>query len=736
MKSTNTILSLRRLSILVATSALAACGAGSDQAQDSSATQTAASIKSSASNKLKGPVSSTVPTDPSTTTPTTTAPVSSTGITDVRFQNTSATLTQNNVPVTFGQVFAPGHMQATDVLAGRLEDGTIVPLQVDVKAKHADGSVRHAIISAVVPSIAPAAVRTMSLAKGGTAAGAAATVDSLMRTGFSSSVHANIGGVDYYASADDLLKSGKATTWLTGSVATEWEVSAPLRTASGTVHPHLSARFAIRWYPGANKARVDAVIENGWAYEAAPQNFTYDASVIVGGKTVYTQPALTHYHHARWRKVFWYNTTTPEVNVQQNSAYLIASRAIPNYDQTLKITDAAIASWATKWAGSKTGPMNVGVGQAYMPTTGGRPDLGLMPAWNALYALTMDKRMKEIALGMSEQAGSWSAHYRNKTTDRPITLAEFPYMTTLNAPPGDTYNPATGQREIFPACATTTACTTPNTADTSHQAGFSYLPYLLTGDYYHLEELQFWANFSAMDSNPAYREYAKGLVKSDQVRGQAWTLRTLAEAAYITPDNDPQKAVFTNMVNNNIDWYNTNYTNSTTANKLGALEHGYAIIYNSNTGLAPWQDDFFTQSIGHMVELGFTRAQPLLAWKSKFVVDRMVGTGYCWIEAPAYSLKVRDTSTSPMYTTIGQVYTANGFPTSTCGSAEMGTALNLRAGEMVGYVSPDGAASIIQPALAYAAANNANGAKAWAQFAARPYKPDYTSQPQFAIVPR
>jgi hypothetical protein len=686
---------------------------------------------------LTGPVTTTVPTTTTTTTTTTatTQTISTTGITSVRLQNTSATVAQNNVPVTFGQVFAQGNMLATDKLAGRLDDGTILPLQVDIKATHPDGSVRHAVISAIVPSMAAAQVRTMSLVKGGTAPTGTVTTDSLLKTGFSASVHAKIGGVDYYASADDLLKSTTPTTWLNGPIATEWQVSAPLRTSSGVQHPHLSARFAIRWYAGASKARVDVVLENDWAYEPAPQNFIYDASVLVGGKSVYTQAAMTHYHHARWRKVFWYNTAAPELNVQQNTAYLIASRAIPNYDQTLKITDTAINTWTTKWANSKTGPMNVGVGAAYMPTTGGRPDLGLMPAWNALYALTQDKRMRDIALGMSEQAGSWSSHYRNKTTGRPITLAEFPYMTTLNAP-GDTLNPATGVREAFPTCATTTACTTPNTADTSHQAGFSYLPYLLTGDYYHLEELQFWANFSSFASNPAYREWNKGLVKSDQVRGQAWTLRTLAEAAYITPDKDPQKANFTTMVNNNIDWYNANYTNSTTANKLGALQHGYAIIYNSNTGLAPWQDDFFTASIGHMVELGFTRAQPLLAWKSKFVTERMVGTGYCWIEAPAYSLKVRDSSTAPMYTTIGQVYQANGFSTATCGSAAMGTALNLRAGEMVGYVSPDGAASIIQAALAYATANNANGPKAWSLFAARPYKPDYTSQPQFAIVPR
>jgi hypothetical protein len=338
---------------------------------------------------------------------------------------------------------------------------------------------------------------------------------------------------------------------------------------------------------------------------------------------------------------------------------------------------------------------------------------------------------------MSEVAGAWSTHYRDKNTGRPVTLTSYPYMSVLTSS-NDTINPVTNQREAFPDCPTT-LCTTPMTADTAHQPALSYVPYLMTGDYYHLEELQFYANWSSFYGNPAYRQGAKGLVKPDQVRAQAWTLRTLAEAAYITPDNDPQKANFTSIVKNNIDWYNATYTNNAAANKLGFLDHDDIVGYDAGLGIAPWQDDFFTQTVGHMVELGFTTAQPLLAWKSKYVVDRMVGTGFCWVQASLYSMKVRPTATSPLYTTIGQVYLANVTPEVAqlqCGSAAMGTALGLRAGDMVSDFSPIGGQSIMQPALAYSVGANANGAKAWSQYAARPYKADFASQPQFAIVPR
>jgi hypothetical protein len=724
--------------LLVICAALSACGAGSsvDNASSASAAASVAAPATTAAllatNILNGPITTTVtpPSSPSGSTGT------QTSVTTVQLTS-SADAAQTNVATTFGQVFAQGDLPNGQNVVGKTASGATVPLQMDVKARHPDGSVRHAIITVQLPNSAPKQVDTITLLR--TAAAAATTQAApatLLSAGFTASVNLTVAGEQYTASADEALKSGKYTTWLAGSLANEWIVSVPLKNSAGVEHPHLMAQFAIRAYAGNKATRVDVTVENDWAYDAAPQNVTYDAQVLVGGQPVFTQAALTHYHHARWRKVFWWGQE-PKLDVRHNIAYLIGTKALPNYDQSLTIKEATISSWTAQWTKSKTGPMNPGVGQPYMPTTGARSDIGLMPAWNALYLLSMDQRLKNISLGMSEQAGAWSAHYRNKNTGRPVTLVDYPYATTLNAP-GDSLNPATKLREIFPTCPAA-QCTTPMTADTSHQAAFSYLPYLVTGDYYHLEELQFWANFSSIASNPGYRMAGKGLVKSDQVRGQAWSLRTLAEAAYITPDNDPQKANFTAIVNNNIDWYDTNYTNNASANKLGALDHGYAIVYDTSTGLAPWQDDFFTSSIGHMVELGFTNAQPLLTWKSKFVVDRMVGEGYCWIQAPAYSLKVRDSASAPLYTTIGQVYTAN-FPAAftqlACAGADMAVNLKLRVGDMVGYVTAVSSQSIMRPALAYAASANPNGKKAWDLYAKRPYQPDYAAEPEYAILPR
>jgi hypothetical protein len=649
------------------------------------------------------------------------------------------------LPVSFGQVFAPGDLKPGEGLDGKLADGSTVPLQVDVKATHADGSVRHAVVSAAVPGAGGGKPLVLALVKDTKARHAVAraaarpvpSASALLDTGFTASASATIDGQVYSASADQLLRQ-KPELWLDGPLVTEWLVSAPLRNAQGLAHPRLSARFAVRWYRTLGKARVDVTLENTWAYEPAPTNLTYDARVLVGGKEVYAKPGLVHLNQARWRKLFWWGEV-PAIHIRHDSAYLIASRALPNYDRSVRISGKALADLASRWSGPKTEPMGAGLAVPYMPTTGGRGDIGLLPSWAAIYLLSMDPRAKTATLGTADLAGSWSVHYRDQRTNRPVSLRDYPYMTIV-APPSDTRNPKTGRLEAFPACATD-ACKTPNINDVSHQPALVYLPYLVTGDFYYLEELEFWAMYDAFASNPGYRENVKGLLKSDQVRGQAWGLRTLGEAAYIVPDTDPLKADFRRILAHNLDWYNATYTNNPGANKLGFLGHGAAMVYKNKTGIAPWQDDFFTAAVGHVAELGFPEAARLLAWKVGFPIQRMTAPGACWIEAAMYEMVVRDSETSPVYPTMAQAFKASRRPEIAalpCASSEMAQALKLRPGEMTGTSSSTtGFPSNMQPALAYAAdAGGKGGRDAWALFMSRSVKPDYGTEPQFAIVPR
>ena len=698
------------------------------------------------------------------------------GVTSVTVQSTART-TQWNVPLTFGQVFARGDLRADQRLVA-LAGNDRLPLQLDVKARHADGSVRHAVVSVWLRQLDPQASTTITLVReaGAPFASAGPSARHLLAQGFDAALSLNVGGHSYTASPNAFLE--RATPWLSGPLVQEWLVSAPLVDQAGVPHPHLSARFAVRWYGELRRAKVDVILENDWAYEPAPQNFLYDVAVTVGGQPVYARQQLQHFIRARWRKSFWWGEA-PQLHLRHDTAYLLRTGALPSYDGNLKPSEAGLQALALSWSKAKTEPMDPGLVLPAMPTTGGRPDIGPLPQWSAQYLLSMDPRAKAATLGVGDLAGSWPIHLRDKATGRPVSLADYPYMTLLGRP-GDTVNPKTHKSEAFPACAAPGACSTaPHNyqPDSAHQPSLSYLPYIVTGDHYHLEELQFWANWNMLQANPYYRNFEKGTLQWDQVRGIAWSLRTLGQAAYITPDADPMKAYFNERVQHNLAWFDTTYATGR-PNALGVIDGsgkypgpviGYPTASGANTGIAPWMDDFFTWSAGYLATgLGFEAARPLAQWKAMFPVGRMTAKGYCWIDGAAYALSVRPSAGAALFSSLDQAWQATMRGTNAqgaavplvnstgaryldqpCGSqaqADWRTQLDKDtrtprmpwvAGEMTGYASYGaGYPSNMQPALAVAVDLGVPGAeKAWSQFMARTVKPDYSGSPQWAIVP-
>lgn len=639
--------------------------------------------------------------------------------------------------VTFAQPFKPGDVPAEHTLAARGEDGGNVRLQVDAKARHADGSLRHAVITAEVPPV-PARGKTrleLLAARAPASAGAPVRAADLLATSFDARVSLALADGVYEASARPLVAA--ASTWLEGPLVTEWTLVAPL-VARGAAHPHLTARFDVRAHAGLGTVAVSVTVENVWAYQPAPQNFTYDATIATDAGTVLSAPRLVHYRQARWRHSFVWGADAA-LGVEHDRAYLVATGAVPRFDPSVRASERALAALETGFAGAAAAPLGIGLATAYMPTTGGRGDIGPVPSWTSLYVVSQDARAKRATLGTADRAGSWSIHYRDKTTGRPVSLDDFPLMTILGNP-GDTCDPNTGKCQSFPACGGD--CRSPYTPDSPHQPSLSYVPYLLTGDRYHLEELQFWANWNMLQANPAYRGRAKGLLNWDQPRGQAWSMRTLGQAAYITPDADPMKKYFVDRVKHNLDWYNEKFSRNPQANALGYIDSGYTI--GTDGTMAPWMDDFFTWSIGHLLALGFEEARPLRDWKARYPIGRMMEPAYCWIFATVYHMAVKDPASGRLHASWAEVYgptladaKATAAASLPCGGPEMAAVLKLRPGEMVGASSsPEGYPSNFQPALAVAAESGLPGARAaWDRFMSRAVKPDYSDEPQFAIVP-
>ena len=125
-----------------------------------------------------------------------------------------------------------------------------------------------------------------------------------------------------------------------------------------------------------------------------------------------------------------------------------------------------------------------------------------------------------------------------------------------------------------------------------------------------------------------------------------------------------------------------------------------------------------------------------------------------------YSLDVRPSTDAPIYATFAELFKVNFASTTNstnamygglaCATQQMadwwtqkdkdtGTGGSAwKPGQMTGYAdSAEGYPSNMQPALAMAAESGHAGAMdAWNVFIMRPVKPDYSTEAQFAIVPR
>ncbi len=521
--------------------------------------------------------------------------------------------------VTFGQVFVAGQVPGS--VEARTAAGAALPTQVDIRRRHPDGSVRHAILSVDLP-----AAQTLSLVPvaAGPARGGLAVAEALAG-GFDTEVRITSGGKTYSASAAAALRAGPVQPWLAGPLVTEYRAAGVLTASDGSQLTRLHVLFDVRFL-SADAARVSVAVENAW--HDTPGDLTYDVQIVSNGAVVLRQSALKHHHRTRWRQIVHWGAV-PEFQALPDPSYLIAAGAIPRYDVARRrVSAGALDALWQEWQRSNRGLLGNGIVSPRMGAVGGRMDIGLLPTWAVLALLSGDQRAWTVTFDAGDRAAVYPIHFRDRLTGRPYSIDVHPTASLLNK---NSAHPA----DRIPDC---TGCSATYAPDTEHQPSLAYLPYLLTGDVYWLEEMQFWASFNFIKQNSKYRELSQGLLKANkQARAQAWTLRQLANAAWLTPDSDPDRAYLEDKLRRNLDWYRDF---AVTSNPLG--QWGVTVFsldeFPAEVGwhVRNWQIDFFTAVAGWTHQMGYTEARPLRDWLARNVVGRFVNATPA--EATAYHL--------------------------------------------------------------------------------------------------
>lgn len=342
------------------------------------------------------------------------------------------------------------------------------------------------------------------------------------------------------------------------SWGTAWKPAATSRFRS--LHPI----FVQTFYAGLNAVKVEAILENVWFSRAQDQHYRVALKSGPGlGHTVY-QAVVPHFAFARWHRTFWSGDEPGKAAIDHNFAYLMASRVLPYWDPSYKVTGTAVKAALARYARSAPDLLlRTGTYAATMGEAGGRPELGLFSGWDVLYLYTGDQGLLNLVLDNAAAAANAPIHVRE---DDPARM--FPQGSSAAAfghPVSDDSRPAlhawrltSGADAMTPVgfasalprnsgSAGNSRHVTYWSVDISHQPSMAFLPYLLTGDWYYLEELYFWSAYNVLAGEPGDCGWCRGnelgYINEAGVgtRGLAWALRNLGHALFSAPDDAPEK---------------------------------------------------------------------------------------------------------------------------------------------------------------------------------------------------
>jgi hypothetical protein len=581
--------------------------------------------------------------------------------------------------LTFGHTFAVGEVPSTQEIVVTTTADATVASQCDRKAFHSDGSLRHAVITAQVTGGTSYKLRRRTVVAQ-SALTKAALISALGTTTvtFSSGITATI-------NVGSLLGTAPEVKWLEGAQCVEYHVDAA---ASANIHVFAHCRLY-----ATGRVKVFFVIENTWAYVSPRQNVSYTYTIVLNG-VQQVSSSITHRAGTRIPHEFW--NTTPAIFPQHNLTYLKGTKAIPNYShpQAVGSVSSVYGSLPTTYTIQSNGPFG-----ALMEQGGLELGIGPLPHHQAVWCMAnTDVRTWQAVTIASRGGTGYSTHFRNNNSGD----TSFKRVVSIVDRPQAGY-----ERGDFVSGGTNPSGGSPYSADAAHCPSIAYLPYLVTGDYFWLEELQFWASWNWFTNaptdtmSPNARQQATGLFESLQLRGQAWALREISRTAYITPDADVLKSYFVSRLANNETRYTARYVDGsigTSKNIFGALDAGQPDLEGRNN-TKTWMDDFFTWAVFDTVKLGFTGWQSVATYKAAFPLGRIGGSpaGYCHHYAGPDTVSLAPSATGTFHASWAIVYSntaPSGVSSAACGSQAQVAAMNASAegsghpytrGEIRGY---------------------------------------------------
>ena len=516
--------------------------------------------------------------------------------------------------LTFGQAFLPGQLPAGSGLTA-IAAGRQTPVQLDVKAAYADGSARLGALTLTAPPLAAHRSVALMLMQAPPPADPALDLSAALgRYDLTIELTLRSGGqaTPYHLDARALLAralaTGSAASWLRGPQASEFRVDVPV---AGSMHLSLD----IRGYADGT-SRTDVQFRNDLAMQREGGTIAYDATIRLGGRTVYVRPGIHQFQYQSWHRLVW-STDAPPINVRHDVAALERTGLVAGYDLEGGVARAVLAGEAAVMAQPDWGaPLAANGLTRYMPTTGGRGEIGPTTLGNAVWLVTQSAQAADFALGQADAAGAVPWQFWDPARGAWLNTDAYPDIWIDGR--GGTGS-TTGLTQQVDAA-------TGWTADTSHEPDLAYVAYLMTGSRRYLDLLNAQAAFSILSTwpDPQMRHGGEGnVIRGNQLRAAAWSLRQIDEAAWINPAGSTEQAYFARIADTNWRWLAAQLPSWS---EREGQTSGYVLDseYGTRGQIPPWQQDYFVGTAVQAAALGNQDALAYLRWAENFIAGRFL----------------------------------------------------------------------------------------------------------------
>jgi hypothetical protein len=408
-------------------------------------------------------------------------------------------------------------------------------------------------------------------------------------------------------------------------------------------------------------------VESGFLTGTGPANKSAVYTVTIGGTSRFSATVDVK-HHTRIPLLsggalsYWLGTD-PAVTFAHDADYMMSTGLVPHYgfgapssgtlDATLQVytpnTLAGISSAMSAAGGSGS---IIHSSQARYLTSSGDPR-----AWKA-------------AQVFGYSGGSWSIHYRDTTSNDIPRFQDYAAASLQGGTPS--IAAGTGGENGTPG--------------QTHQTGYGYLPYLMTGRWWFLEEQAFWTNYNhfaasigvrrgqtAFSTAPyLFADGRYGIIDPRAApysnRGAHWSICRLAQTLAILPTSHACFADYVTAWESNANFYKQVFVDGTFApgwvspqGLLGDYSSGGTSAYGSPGGSTAWWGAGFMhpygpQAWGHASRLGLpvsstatTNTTAVRNHSYKAVVERAgdgAGSNYNWRRFGIYDYPIGTPGTS------------------------------------------------------------------------------------------